>query len=438
LYHSVIAVPLMMGEDALGVLTLLHDHPEHFSADLLDLTQATAKQIAVAINNSQLFGLIRDQAEHLGDMLRRQHIETSRSQAILEAVADGVLVTDARREITLFNASAEHILGLDRSQVLGRSLEHFSGLFGKAGQTWMKTIHSWSENPASLATVESGIGHTEQIELDDRRVVLVSLTPVRLRKDFLGTVSIFRDITHQVEVDRLKSEFVATVSHELRTPMTSIKGYVEILLLGAAGDLSKQQTHFLEIVKANTERLAILVNDLLDISRIEAGKVVLFFQPVDLGEILRKAADDLIQRTKDDGKQMDVKVQIPKDLKRVNGDPSRMRQIIDNLLENAYFYTPENGRIIVRMRQNKNEIQVDIQDNGIGVAPEDQERIFERFYRGEDPLVLATSGTGLGLSIVSRIIEMHKGRIWVSSRGIPGDGSTFSFTLPIYEPEEAL
>jgi PAS domain S-box-containing protein len=371
-------------------------------------------------------------------MLRRQHIETSRSQAILEAVADGVLVTDSHREITLFNASAERILGVDRGQVLGRSLEHFSGLFGKAGQTWIETIHHWSESPASLGSTDTTVGHTEQIELDDQRVVLVSLSPVRLRKDFLGTVSIFRDITHQVEVDRLKSEFVATVSHELRTPMTSIKGYVEILLMGAAGKLNEQQTHFLEIVKSNTERLAILVNDLLDISRIEAGKVTLSIQPIDLREIAREAVDTLIQRSKDEDKPMDIHIQLPKDLERVSGDADRVRQVVDNLLENAYLYTPEHGRILLCIHRVSGEMQIDVQDNGIGISPQDQEHIFERFYRGEDPLVLASSGTGLGLSIVSRIVEMHKGRIWVSSKGIPGEGSTFSFTLPVYQPEAEM
>src|SRR3990172_8873084 len=129
----------------------------------------------------------------------------------------------------------------------------------------METIRNWSEGSIAYETGET---FAEQLDLENGRVVLVHLAPVILQNDFLGTVSIFRDITHEVEVDRLKSEFVATVSHELRTPMTSIKGYVEILLMGAAGKLTDQQSHFLEVVKQNTERLAILVNDLLDVSRI--------------------------------------------------------------------------------------------------------------------------------------------------------------------------
>jgi PAS domain S-box-containing protein len=430
--RSAIAVPLMMGEDTLGVLLLYNRQPENYNPEMLDLVQAIAKQITVAINNSQLFSLIRDQAERLGDMLRTQHIETIRSQAILEAVADGVLVTDRERVITLFNASAESILGLNRKQVLGRTLEHFSGLFGKAAQPWMETIRMWSEDPTAFKSGETGPTYSEQIEMEDKRVVSVHLSPVTLRNDFLGTVSIFTDITHQVEVDRLKSEFVATVSHELRTPMTSIKGYVEIMLMGAAGPMSNQQTHFLEIVKSNTERLAILVNDLLDISRIEAGKVTLSLQPLDLREIVRQAAADLTKRSESDQKPMDIHTHLPEKLPLVYGDKERVRQILDNLLENAYYYTPEHGHIDLKVHVASGDVQVDVKDNGIGILPKDQPRVFERFFRGEDPLVLATSGTGLGLSIVSRLIEMHKGRIWFHSAGVAGKGSTFSFTLPIH------
>ena len=283
-YHSAIAVPLLMGEESLGALLLFHRQIDRFTLDMLDLAQAAAKQIAVSINNTQLFNLIRDQAERLGELLRTQHVETSRSQAMLEAVADGVLVTDAQRVITLFNASAEKILGLDRTQVVGQSLENFMGLFGKAAQEWAQTIEAWSENSSSRKPGES---KSAQIELEDARVVSVHLSPVLLRNDFLGTVSIFQDITHLVELDRLKSEFVATVSHELRTPMTSIKGYVEILLMGAAGSLNDSQMHFLQVVRSNTDRLATLVNDLLDISRIEAGRVVLSWQPLEAQYLIR-------------------------------------------------------------------------------------------------------------------------------------------------------
>jgi signal transduction histidine kinase len=136
-------------------------------------------------------------------------------------------------------------------------------------------------------------------------------------------------------------------------------------------------------------------------------------------------------------KPMHVKVTISAHLPRVWGDAERVRLILDNLLENAYQYTPENGHIQVTMHQLGDEVQVDVKDDGIGISPEEAPRVFERFYRGEHPLVLANSGTGLGLSIVHNLISMHNGRIWLESGGIPGQGSTFSFTLPVYKPGEA-
>jgi len=431
-HRSAIGVPLMSGADALGALLLFHSATRHFSLDQLDLVQAAANQVASAVNNAELYRLIRDQAEDLGNMLRSQQIETSRSKAILEAVADGVVVTDEERQITLFNESAEQILSLNRSQVIGKSLENFSGLFGRAAQSWMETIRTWSRDPS---TYQSADTHAEQITLEDGRVISVHLAPVSLRNDFLGTVSIFQDITHQVEVDRLKSEFVATVSHELRTPMTSIKGYVEVLLMGAAGELSEQQTSFLDIVKTNTERLAVLVNDLLDISQMEAGRASISLQSMNLEKVADQAIEDLQRRSSEDEKPVEIIKQISPDLPRVKGDPERIRQIFDNLLDNAYQYTPE-GEISIIMKSGDGEVQVDITDNGVGIHPADHERVFERFFRGENPLVLGVSGTGLGLSIVKNLVSMHNGRIWFESMGVAGKGSTFSFTIPVYRQAE--
>jgi len=430
-HRSAIVVPMLVGEDVIGVLMVFHRTPAFFSAEMLNLVKAIASQVAVAINNAHLYELIRDQAERLGVMLRKEQEDASRSQAILEAVADGVLVTGADNRITFVNSSTERILSLKEGRVLGSPLDVFGGLFGKAAGAWMETIRRWSEEPASH---QAGDTYAEQLELENGRIALVHLAPVILQDDFLGTVSIFRDITHEVEVDRLKSEFVATVSHELRTPMTAIKGYVDILMMGAAGALNENQSHFLEIVGGNIDRLNVLVNDLLDISRIEAGKVVLAPQPVDLRELAQDVIAEVSRRSQDEKKPMSLSLEAPKDLPRVYGDTERVRQILDNLVDNAFNYTPENGTIRVNLRAlNGAEVQVDVQDNGMGIAPDDQERVFERFYRGENPLVLATPGTGLGLPIVRQLVQMHKGRIWMQSKGLPGEGSTFSFTLPVYK-----
>ena len=434
-HRSVLAAPLMVGEEVIGAIMVFHRQVGYFTPEHMNLVQAIGNQVSVAINNAQLYILIRDQAERLGAMLRTQQVEASRQQAILEAVADGVLVTDAGNIITFLNSSSERILELESSQVLGQPLDSFVGLFGKASQTWMQTIHAWSDDPSSH---QPGDTYAEQLTLENGRVVLVHLAPVIWRNEFLGTVSIFRDITHEVEVDRLKSEFVATVSHELRTPMTSIKGYVDILLMGAAGAVNESQNHFLEIVRSNTERLSVLVNDLLDISRIEAGRVSLSLQAIDLREVADDVVADLLRRSQEENKPMGISLDLPRELPRVTGDLERVRQILANLVDNSYHYTPENGKITIHMQPVTGMVRVDVQDNGIGIDQVDAERIFERFFRGENPLVLATPGTGLGLAIVKQLVTMHRGKIWMTSKGLSGEGSTFSFTLPVYQAEEQV
>lgn len=430
-HRSAIVMPLLVAEDVIGVLMVFHRRPGFFSAEILNIVKAIAGQVAVAINNAHLYELIRDQAERLGSMLRREQEDASRSQAILEAVADGVLVTGGNNRISFLNSSAEKILDLEPGRVIGQPLDVFGGFFGKAAGSWMQTIRTWSENPASY----DGETFAEQLDLQNGRIVLVHLAPVILQNDFLGTVSIFRDITHEVEVDRLKSEFVATVSHELRTPMTSIRGYTDVLLMGAAGALNENQAHFLKIIKTNTERLNILVNDLLDVSRIEAGRVTLSPQPLDLRELAEDVIEDVLRRSQEESKPMAMSLDAPKKLPFVHGDMERVRQVLANLVFNAYHYTPENGTITVQIQplNGGHEVQVDVVDNGVGISLEDQERVFQRFFRGEHPMVLATPGTGLGLSIVKQIVEMHNGKIWMKSTGIPGEGSTFSFTLPVHE-----
>ncbi len=430
-HRSAIVMPLLVAEDVIGVLMVFHRKPAYFSAELLNVVKAIAGQVAVAINNAHLYELIRDQAERLGGMLRREQEDASRSQAILEAVADGVLVTGGNNRISFVNRSAEQILDLEAGTVVGQSLDVFGGLFGKAAGSWMQTIRDWSDIPASY----DGETFAEQLDLQNGRIVLVHLAPVIFQNDFLGTVSIFRDITHEVEVDRLKSEFVATVSHELRTPMTSIRGYTDVLLMGAAGATNENQTHFLNIIKSNTERLNILVNDLLDVSRIESGRVTLSSQALDLREIAEEVIEDVLRRSQEENRPMGLSLDAPEKLPFVYGDIERVRQIMANLVYNAYHYTSENGTIKVQIQSlnGGHEVQVDVEDNGIGISIEDQERVFQRFYRGEHPLVLATPGTGLGLSIVKQIVDMHNGRIWMKSSGVPGEGSIFSFTLPVHE-----
>ncbi len=431
-YHSVAAIPLILGEESLGSLLLLNRQRNHFGEEQLGILEGVARQIAITLNNAELFNLIRDQAENLGGMLRDQQIEASRSRGILEAVADGVIVTAPDQRITLYNQSAESLLKIRTGQVVGQPLEHLAGAFEGSGSGWMHTIQRWSLRGVPPAGGES---YAEQITLQNGRVLAIHLAPVVWRSEFLGTVSIFRDITHLVQVDRLKSEFIANVSHELRTPLTSIKGYTDILLMGAGGELTEKQIHFINILRENAERLTVLVNDLLDVSRMQSGKVMLEAQRLHLIELAREVIEEMRHRSLDSQKPMTFALEAPDDLPAARGDRERTLQVLRSLVTNGFYYTPENGKVIIRLSASGQYVQIEVIDNGIGIPVKDQGRIFDRFYRGESPLVMATPGSGLGLALSKILVEMQEGRIWFSSSGVPGEGSTFCFTLPLHPLE---
>ena len=417
-------------EDILGVAMLYSDEPEAFNPDHLRLVTTAANQVANAMNNAELYSLIRDQAERLGSMLRQEQVEATKSGAILDSVADGVMVADSDGQVIVFNTAASRILDVPVDSVLDSSTSAIAGLYGSGQTQWAETVERWMQDPTAYSPGEYV---EERITLEDERVLSVRLSPVHMGDQFLGTVSIFRDITREVEVDRLKSEFVATVSHELRTPMTSIKGYADLLLLGAAGEVSEQQQRFLETIKQNADRLSILVNDLLDISRIDQGRMELKFAPVEVEDLLDLVAVHLRGRSEDEKRPMNVSIEIPEDRHlTVWGDYDKVAQIMTNLADNAFSYTAEGGDITLAASEvpESGEVILKVIDSGIGIPPDVGDRIFERFFRGDESqdLVMDTPGTGLGLSIVRELVEVHGGTISYESE--VGKGTTFFIRLP--------
>ncbi len=420
---SALAVPLSVAGEVLGVLLLLSTIPAYFTEDHLRLVEAAAAQMANAVNNAALYDLIRQQAADLGAMLKQQQVEAARNQAILDGVADGVLFADASGKIVLFNPAAERLLEIPRQQAIGRSIREMLGLYGVEGRKWLKALEDWAAHPADR-TPEDFVA--ERLQLGDR-IVSVHAAPVIRGTEYLGTVSVFRDITAEVEADRAKSEFISTVSHELRTPMTSIKGYADLLMLGMAGSLSEQQRHFVSIIRNNAERMVALVNDLLDISRIESGRVQLDLRALHIHEVVEQVAHTLLGRAQSKG--LTLQIEVPADLPLVWGDGNRVTQILTNLISNAIQYTPPGGRVTVSAHLNGDMLEISVADTGIGISKENQRKIFDRFFRADDPLVQETPGTGLGLPITASLVQMHGGQIWVESE--LGEGSTFTFTLPL-------
>ena len=228
-----------------------------------------------------------------------------------------------------------------------------------------------------------------------------------------------------------KSEFVSFVAHELRTPISSILGYATLLAHGTAGPLTPKQEQFIEAVEKNVNRMELLVSDLQDISRIESGQLSLELVNASVEHVLKGAAQTLSSQIERRGQTMEL--DLPEGLPMVKADPVRLGQVVNNLLSNATKYTPDGGHIALAAHKRDGYVECSISDTGIGIEPEDQERIFDKFYRVHSPKVDAAPGTGLGLSIAKSLVEMQGGSIDVDSE--PGEGSTFKFTVPIAPAE---
>jgi signal transduction histidine kinase len=428
--RSALAVPVCLGGQPLGALVLLSRRPGAFAAVHVPLAVAAAKLIAAALSAAERDRTARAGREQMEALQAAGQAEARKASVILEAIEDGALVTDASHQVVFYNAAAERLLGLPRETALGRPAAELIGLFGPSGSSWAEAVQAWSQDPHAAS---SSIPLRERLTLEGGRLIAVTCMPVSLEGRFLGTVSVFHDMAPEVELNRLKSDFVSTVSHELRTPMTSIRGYVQLLLLETAGALNDDQRSFLEVVKSNVDRLGQLVNDLLDLSRLEAGRVSLNIQEVDLAALLAEVAERARQRSQDEGKAMEVRC-VAEGALVLRGDPDRLRQVLTILVDNAFSFTPAGGEIRLTARSRDGGVEVEVADNGMGIPPSEQPMVFERFFRGEQALALGVAGTGLGLPIAARLVGLHGGRVRLQSEGVPGRGTAVTISLP-HEPD---
>jgi PAS domain S-box-containing protein len=425
---ALIIAPIVTNGEFYGLMALGSPQAKRFTEGDVPDVRAITTQVASVSENAEIYRLINRQAQELGSMLRLQQEEASKSQAILDSIADGVVVNNPQGQVILMNPAAERILSRLRNDLITTDVRRLIEAFDDPGRT------------AALAAIEqmlAKVNTPSQIEVASAmleagsRVISAHMAPVIARQDeFLGIVTIFRDITKEVEADRAKSEFISTVSHELRTPMTAIKGYTDLLHGGAVGALSDTQKHFLHVIQNNTSRLIALINDLLDISRIETGRVRFEPAPVKLGEVIAGVVEAMAARAQE--KELALSYEVDAGLPEVMGDHDRLYQVLTNLVGNAINYTPQGG-ISVEASNVGMAVQVSVRDTGVGIEPDDISRIFDRFYRADDPVVQEASGTGLGLAIVKMFVEMHGGRVWVESE--KGRGSTFTFILPVQGTE---
>ncbi len=348
-------------------------------------------------------------------------------RAALASIADGVVINDVDGRVTVLNRAAVRMMGVDPETVLGRPVRTLFERFSARGRlTVVEAMNRLRADPYSYG--QSGKLAETIIEIDSR-FIQAHLSPVLTDVgEFLGVVTVLRDITREVEADRSRSDFVSNVSHELRLPLTAIKGYCDLLLRDAAESLDEEQLRFLQIVQSNANHLVALVNDLLDISRVESYRMELNIAPVQMEAIIR----DIAARIKPqcDQKRLRLMVEIAPNVGTVLGDRNRLSQVVANLANHACRCTPEGGCVTLALSRSDDGVRVDVSDTGGGIAPEDRARIFQRFYRTTGAPTRGAYGTGLELPVAKVLVEMHGGRLWVDSE--PGRGSTFSLVLPLH------
>jgi two-component system phosphate regulon sensor histidine kinase PhoR len=351
--------------------------------------------------------------------------ERNRSSAILRSMVEGVAVIDAQERLVFCNRAFSEILNMDAESSEGRPLielvrnSELLGLIRRALQG------------------EEGLQSDIATGIVQQRTFSVTAAPVKALEPGTasgagavekptGAVVVLHDVTELRRLERVRQDFVANVSHEFKTPLTAIQGFAETLLGGALDDPNNNR-RFLEIIREHAARLARLTDDLLKLARIEAGKLEIEFFPVSLLELIEGCAETTLLKAS--RKQITLEVNLPPGLPPVRGDAGLLRDVLQNLLDNAIQYTHEGGRIDVSATAGAREAVVAVADTGIGIPVAEQERIFERFYRVDAARSREAGGTGLGLSIAKHIVEAHGGRLWVESA--VGSGSRFSFSIPL-------
>lgn len=358
-------------------------------------------------------------------------LSSAEASTELEDLSCGVIISDARQKINRVNAAASDMLTQKNRQLVGSEL---TTIF--EDERWQKALDQLSTGQEPMVTTTLNIG---------KNVVRATVSPMAPSdgEGKEGTVTILYDITAEADSQRARDEFIASLSQELRTPMTSITGYTDLLVGESVGVIGEMQRKFLQRIKANIERMNSMLSDLIGVTAIDAGQLEIRPTVVDIAEVIE---DTLIgARAQLEENEITLHMNLPEDIPPVEADPDSVRQIMSNLLGNAIKSTPVGGSIEVSTSIYEENgtlpgeeaeeltafLMVSIRDSGGGIAEKDIDRVFERFYRAERPLIEGLGETGVGLSIVKSLVEAHGGRVWVESE--IGDGSTFRFLLPISE-----
>jgi signal transduction histidine kinase len=396
--ESLMAVALRHESRYYGALWAGYKKQHVFTESDIRFISTLASQVSLAVANIRLFLVV--------EASRRQ------LEAVLNSTPDPVLVTDASNHLIMANLSASQVFGV----VIRR---------GERPE-----LEQMIQNKAltDLLRESATEQRTAEIAMPDGKTYLATASAMTAEGRTVGRVCILRDVSQLKEVDKLKSEFVSTVSHDLRSPLTLMRGYATMLEM--AGELNDQQRNYAGKIVQGVDNMARLVNNLLDLGRIDFG-VGLQVESIPVLDILERVTGGLQMMARE--KQISLAVEIPRDMPHaIEADQALLHQAVYNLVENAIKYTPNGGAVTIHLQASPESLTFSIQDTGIGISADDQAHLFEKFYRGTNREALSQRGTGLGLAIVKSIAERHSGRVWAESE--PGKGSIFHLQIPLAQP----
>jgi PAS domain S-box-containing protein len=411
---QVLFLPLVIAEEPVGMLIVFRAFGREVTENDLQILQSFADQAAIAIHNAQLYARIEYERRSLS--------------AILENSADGVMILTADLKITGFNRALERMTGWIASDAIGRHQgDVIEWKRREQGDMQAALDAGWphqlpSDSPLETLYVEGDLLRRDGLTLS----IAITYAPLKnTAGDLVNIIANVRDITNFRKAQEMQNVFISTISHELKTPVALIKGY--------AGTLRREDAHWdvavvrdsLQVIEEEADRLTGLIENLLAASKLQAQRMQLEMDEVRLDQM----ATQVVERFRTQTDKHTFKLSFPPDFPVVNGDATRLRQVLDNLVNNAIKYSPQGGLIEVGGGVDDDAVTVFVHDEGVGLSDYEQERIFERFYRVDGALSRRTQGTGLGLYLSKAIIEAHKGRLQIKSK--PGQGSTFYFTIPV-------
>ena len=424
---SAMIVPLHVGDRVIGALNFGHEQEGHYTEEDLDWAVVLGRQIETSLYYSTLLSTIAQQREALA----REHATVQGQRNQLEALIDAsdaaIMMVGRDRKIAYANAEMARLVGIPREAVLGASVETIHRFLG--GSFVDATALASQETVLSL---DASLRDRVELTFPRRAVYQRVVAPVRESGgSLLGHIVLYRDVTHEVEVERAKSEFVSVASHELRTPMTSVKTSLSLLLAGAAGPRDASARELLEIAVRNADRMIRLINDLLDLSRLEAGRMEFQLEPVPLADGVAAGLETVAAFAQEQG--VTVATEPPAEPQVVLGVRDRLVQVIVNLVSNAIKFSPRGGRVTVRWWSENGFAVTEVADQGPGIPADQLQAVFEPFRQLDSSTTREHGGAGLGLAISQGIVDALGGKLWAES--VLGAGSRFFVRLPL-APEQ--